>query len=81
MPPKFDKYPSFLSTESYDSCDIEMLEEVSPTHKVAPHDIVYTDPDLKDSIVIVKVGDELPVEQTKFKTKKGWPFLLRFRYF
>ena len=69
-----DRSVSTLSTESYDSVELE--------HKVystAPHDIYYEDPETGDSIIVLREGESVPVVLRKYKGKKHWSFLLRFR--
>ena len=69
-----DRSFSTLSTESYDSVELE--------HKVyntAPHDMYYEDPETGDSIIVLREGQSVPVVLSKYKGKKHWSFLLRFR--
>ena len=68
---------SSQSTESFDSVE---LEEEDKIYSIAPHDIIYEDPGTGDSLLVLKKGESVPVLQSKYKGKKRWPFLLRFRY-
>ena len=68
---------SSQSTESFDSVE---LEEEDKIYSIAPHDIIYEDPGTGDSLLVLKKVESVPVLQSKYKGKKRWPFLLRFRY-
>ena len=69
-----DRSVSTQSTESYDSVELE-----HQIYSTAPHDIFYEDPETGDSIIVLREGESVPVLQSKYKGKKHWPFLLRFR--
>ena len=69
-----DKSVSTVSTESYDTLELERQ-----VNSKAPHDILYQDPETADTVTVLKEGEPVPVEQRKYKGKKHWSFLLKFR--
>ena len=68
---------STRSTESFDSLEFDFDEE--ETYNNAPHDIYYVDPESGDRLLVLRKGDPLPVDSTKYKKKKEWSYALKFR--
>ena len=68
---------STRSTESFDSLDINFEEE---TYNSAPHDIFYDDPESGGRLLVLRKGDPLPVDSTKYKKKSDWSYALKFRF-
>ena len=69
-----DRSVSTVSTESYDSLELERQ-----VYSEAPHDILYQDPETGDSVTVLREGESVPVVLRKYKGKKHWSFLLKFR--
>ena len=68
---------STRSTESFDSLEFDFDEE--ETYNNAPHDIYYVDSESGDRLLVLRKGDPLPVDSTKYKKKKEWSYALKFR--
>ena len=57
-----DRSVSTVSTESYDSLELERQ-----VYSEAPHDILYQDPETGDTVTVLKEEKPVPVEQRKYK--------------
>ena len=73
---KSDSVRSSASTQSLDSSEMN----VSNSFSFAPRDIFYRDQESGDQLLVVRQGEPLPIQQTKYKFKKTWNYALRFRY-
>ena len=69
------KSNSLLSTESFDSIDLE-----EDSYSVAPEDIYYDDLQSGNRLLVLRKGEAVPVLQTKYKKKVDWDYAFRFRF-
>ena len=66
---------SIMSTNSFES----EAEDEKKNFDFAPKNIYYVDPDTSEQMLILPVGEPLPVMETKYKRKIGWTYGLKFR--
>ena len=70
---------SFQSTESFGS-DEDGWNDDPKVHTFVPEDVYYEDDESGERLLVAKVGEILPIDQTKYKKKSGWCYAYKFRF-
>ena len=67
-----------LSTKSYED-ETFLLPVSTPELNFVVSDLLFTDPESGEQIVVAKSGEKLPILQTKLKKKSSWNYAYKFR--